>query len=375
MSGAPLRLLHVFSTFATGGPQVRFAALANRFAATHAHVIVAMDGAYDAGVLLRPDVAWRERRLLVDKRRTLHNRALFRRIVREERPDTLVTYNWGATEWGLANLPRLTRHVHVEDGFGPEEAGGQLLRRVWFRRLALAGAHAVIVPSRTLETIARDVWRLNRRRLVFVPNGIAADRFAATPDRALLVALGLKGAGPLVGTVTALRREKNLARLIRAFGLASAGTDARLVIVGDGVERPGLETIVRAERLAGRVVFTGHLAEPQRLLGALDVYALSSDTEQMPLSLLEAMAAGLPVAATDVGDVRAIVAPQNAPYIVPTDDAALAGALAALLKDAAARAAVGRANAARAREAFAEERMFAAWDAVLRGGRPTDQPA
>jgi len=375
MSGATLRLLHVFSTFATGGPQVRFAAIANRFAASHAHVIVAMDGIHDAEALLRPEVARRMRRLAIDKRRTLHNRALFRRILREERPDTLVTYNWGAVEWGLANLPRLVRHVHVEDGFGPEEAAGQLPRRVWFRRLALAGAHAVIVPSRTLERIARDVWRLGGRRVVLISNGIAAERFAAAPDRTLLATLGLEDAGPLVGTLAALRREKNLARLIRAFGLAAAGTEARLVVIGDGPERAALEAVARAEGLAARVVFTGHVTEPQRLLGALDVYALSSDTEQMPVSLLEAMAAGLPVAATAVGDVPAIVAPQNAPYIVPADDAALAGALGALLRDGNARAAVGAANAARAREAFGEERMFTAWDAVLRGGRPAGMPA
>jgi len=100
------------------------------------------------------------------------------------------------------------------------------------------------------------------------------------------------------------------------------------------------------------------------------VFALSSDTEQMPIAVIEAMAAGLPIAATDVGDVRAMLAEANGPCIVPRDDTALASSLAALLGDAALRTRIGAANRARALEAFDQERMFAAYAALLDGRPP-----
>ena len=91
--------------------------------------------------------------------------------------------------------------------------------------------------------------------------------------------------------------------------------------------------------------------------------------------LLEAMAAGLPVAATDVGDVRAMLAPENGPEVVARDHAALAGALAGLLADPARRALLGAANRCRAEAAFDQETMFAAWHALFSGAAPAQARA
>ena len=159
---------------------------------------------------------------------TFGNVRRFRRRLRAIAPDLLVTYNWGAIEWAMANIPRLVRHIHVEDGFWPEERARQLPRRVLTRRLVLARS-TVAVPSRTLWRIATEVWRLDPRRVRYVPNGIDLARFAGTREA---------GAEPVIGTVAALRPEKNLARLLRAFRLVADVMPARLVIVGDGSERP-----------------------------------------------------------------------------------------------------------------------------------------
>ena len=77
--------------------------------------------------------------------------------------------------------------------------------------------------------------------------------------------------------------------------------NARLVICGDGSERQALEAAARANNIVDQVVFTGYLDKPELALAGFDIFAMSSDTEQMPYGLLEAMSAGLPVAATDVG--------------------------------------------------------------------------
>ena len=108
--------------------------------------------------------------------------------------------------------------------------------------------------------------------------------------------------------------------------------------------------------------FAGNQPEPSILLGRADVYALTSDTEQMPAAVLEAMAMGLPVAATDVGDLRHMLPAANAPFLVPRDDeAALAAALGRLLEDETSRRRVGEANRARQAGCYDASTMIEAY--------------
>src|SRR5208282_2175481 len=124
----------------------------------------------------------------------------------------------------------------------------------------------------------------------------------------------------------------NFPRLLRAFRIATRHLPARLALIGDGPERPVLERLAGDLGIAERVHFAGHIIAPAPFYGAFDLFAVSSDTEQMPIAVIEAMAAGLAVASTDVGDVRTMLAPENASFIGPLDDAALAGSLLALLR-------------------------------------------
>ncbi|MEQ1872063.1 MAG: glycosyltransferase [Vicinamibacterales bacterium] len=117
-------------------------------------------------------------------------------------------------------------------------------------------------------------------------------------------------------------------------------------------ERGALERSVAAAGLAGDVTFTGYVEHPERILGAFDVFALSSDTEQMPLSILEAMAAGLAVATTDAGDIRHMLSAGNQAFVVPKSAPALAAALTKLLDAPDARATIGAANRAKAIKDF-----------------------
>ncbi|MGA9867102.1 MAG: glycosyltransferase [Acetobacteraceae bacterium] len=363
-------LLSVFATFATGGPQVRFAAVANHFGRRYRYLIVAMDGVTTARERLDPDLHLEFPAVEVRHGRTLGNLPPFRRMLRALRPDVLVTHNWGSIDWAIANLAAGVRHIQIEDGFGPEERDRQLPRRVLIRRLVLRRS-TVVFPSRRLEGIATEIWRLPRRRLRYIPNGIDLSRFAAAPDP--VIAARFPGEGPVIGTVAGLRPEKALDRLLRAFTFLAQ--PARLAIVGDGPERAGLERLAAELGVANRVSFTGHVARPATLYAGFDLFALSSDTEQMPLSVIEAMAAGLPVAATDVGDVRLMLAPENAAFVGPKDDRALARSLDVLLADPASRARIGAANRAKAAREYDETAMFAAYGALFDGpaGGPSRQ--
>lgn len=349
-----LRFLHVFSTFAVGGPQVRFAQIANRMARQGGgaieHLILAMDGRYDA--LAKLDSAVRHKKVEAAGGGSLIGRVLgYRRALRQHAPDLLLTYNWGAIEWSMANLLARLPEVHFEDGFGPDEAGGQLGRRVWTRRAVLPWRARTVLPSKVLLNHAENLWRLPKARLAYIPNGIDYRRFQGGGE-------AVERAQVVIGTVAALRPEKNLGRLLEAFALLPNRDAVRLVIVGDGPERPGLEARVFELGIADRVTFARHCDRPETALSGFDIFALSSDTEQMPISLVEAMAAGLPVAAVAVGDVAEMVAEANRPLVVETDAAALSKAMATLIDNLEMRDQLGQANRARAKTLFDERLMI-----------------
>jgi glycosyltransferase involved in cell wall biosynthesis len=212
----------------------------------------------------------------------------------------------------------------------------------------LPGAAAVVVPSERLKTIALDLWRLRPEKVRLIPNGIRLDRFAPIDPQGT-------GSGPLVvGTVGSLRPVKNHARLLEAVAKVS---DVHLLLVGDGEERPALERRAAEPDLAGRVRFAGYQESPAPFYQAMDVFALSSDSEQMPVALLEAMASALPVVSTDVGDVRTMLPPEQAPFLGPD----LASGIARLAGDPVLRRQLGDLNRKRAEERYSFEALCAAY--------------
>jgi glycosyltransferase involved in cell wall biosynthesis len=353
-------LLHVFPGFGVGGSQMRFVALADALGDSYVHTVLSLSGRFEAAEFLtrRAPVRLLDGTVVAG---SLPNRILeYRRLVRRLAPDLLVTYNWGAIEPALANLAGRTPHLHFEDGFGPEEAERQLPRRVWTRRLALARSD-VVVPSHTLRTLATKVWRLNGRRVRHIPNGVRPRRAFATTLAEL--GLALPSGRVRIAWVGALRPEKNPARLLRAFG--SVKDDAVLLLIGDGPEREALEAEVSRLGLAESVRFLGARDDARDIIMQCDVLALSSDTEQMPLVVLEAMDAGLPVVSTDVGDVRRMVAEPNRPYVTPCTDEGLAAALTALVRAPSARAEIGAANRRKAGAEYSFDTMAAAYAALF----------
>lgn len=361
----PLKLLHAFSTFKVGGPQVRFADLANGLGIDYEHHIVAMDNRFEAAELVKAPVTLHLHECEIKKTRliSLQNVKRFRALLAELNPDLLLTYNWGAMEWVLVNrFARAAPHLHFEDGFGPDEAAGaQRTRRVWTRRLVFMGGPKIIVPSQTLARIAREDWRVDSDRVLCVPNGVETARFAV--ERRMN---GAPRNAVAIGTMGALRPEKNFARAIRVFDALDA-SDARLLIYGGGEEKPALEKEIAARGLGDQIALAGYIDAPEKAYADFDIFLMTSDTEQMPISLLEAMASGLPVVATDVGDIKAILPESQARFVVRRENEAdLVSALKALMGDPALRDSLGAENRARVVAEYEKTKMIETYDRLFR---------
>ena len=367
-------LLHVFPSYGHGGVPIRIATVINHFGSRYRHTILALDGNTAAESRLDPALRIPVGDPGIDKGRPVASFFRIRRMLAACRPDLLLTYNWGAVEWALANrFLRIAPHMHLESGFGPEEADGQIPRRVRFRRFALANIDRLLVPSDTLVSIARDIWRIDPGKVIHVPNGVDCALYAHPGDTAAAPGFVRREREVVVGTLAPLRPEKNLHRLLRAFARIAPRHDARVLIAGDGSERPGLETAARHLGIAERVVFVGHVEEPHKVYPLMDVFAISSDTEQMPNTLIQAMAASRPVAGVDVGDVKVNLSPANRELIVArSDETGFAAALDRLIADARLRAALAEANRRHVVDTYSAERMFAeygkAFDSLIASG-------
>jgi glycosyltransferase involved in cell wall biosynthesis len=230
--------------------------------------------------------------------------------------------------------------------------------------------HVVAVSEALLEKVID--WGVPARRRSLVFNGINPEQFCRRRSvRQAREQLGWHPDRLVVGAVGRLTAVKGFDLLIQAADLLlRKGLDLELVIVGDGEERPRLQELIDRLGRADRLRLLGHQSEVQGILEALDVFALSSQSEGLPNALLEALALEVPAAATRVGAVpRVITHADNGLLLEPGSLAALAEGLARLLNDADLRRRLGRAGraAVEGRFSFAArmEKIRAIYDGIL----------
>jgi glycosyltransferase involved in cell wall biosynthesis len=366
----PLKILHAFSTLNPGGAEMRFVKLANWFGSEFEHLLVAMDGNIEASKLLDPKVCFEVLPLKVRKGKGLPNFRLFRQILSEKSPDLLITYNFGAFEWIFSGVGLGIKHFHVEDGFTSEEVDKRFFRRNSLRRLGFKISPSTLITiSRTLDDIASDEWGVSERKRLFIPNGIELSRFSSLDSGSHAIKANDSSGEFVIGTVARFSLEKRIDRLISAvkrLQLKYPNLPIRLILVGDGPSRQALEEQVSNLQMMGITEFTGRIAEPAALYKRFSVFALSSDTEQMPLSVLEAMASGLPIVSPDVGDVKHMLGHSNAMAISGKTESAIFSQLDLLCTNSLLRQQYGRDNAERANLKYGFESMADAWGRVFR---------
>jgi glycosyltransferase involved in cell wall biosynthesis len=227
-------------------------------------------------------------------------------------------------------------------------------------------------PSRVVHVSARALAQAapaSNGRLVLVPNGIDLDRGPAPGARARVRgALGVPAEACVVTSVARLAPQKGLDLLLEAWvqAVGKRGS-SRLWIAGDGPARAALEAAGSRLGLDGELALLGRRDDVKDVLAATDVFVLASRAETTPIALLEAMAAGLPCIATDVGDCRAMLGDGAAGRVVaPGDVAGLAAALREVVSDGALRQRLGGAARERAR-LFSDVSMAQGTAAVYEG--------
>jgi glycosyltransferase involved in cell wall biosynthesis len=363
------RILHIHSSFDPGGKELRCVRLINAFGGAAFNALVSGEpDQRGAAALIQPMVVWAKFPSLKGKPWPWRLKAMAAAMADY---DLVCTYNWGAMDAVLAHtlfadVFKLPPLVHHEDGFNEDEADKRKAGRNLYRRFALGRVSALVVPSHTLERIALEEWDQPRTRVRRIPNGIDTRRYAKKPKPDVLPGLVKRKGEFWAGTLAGLRKVKNLPELVRAT--AFLGDEWQLVIAGEGSERAAILAEAERQRIEDRVHLPGFVSDPASVVGLFDLFALSSASEQFPISVVEAMAAGLAVAAPAVGDIASMVAEENRPYIVaPGDWRGLRNALAALASDELLRRKIGQANRARARTEFDEKAMIDRYKALYWG--------
>jgi len=196
-------------------------------------------------------------------------------------------------------------------------------------------------------------------RAVTIHEGIDLGHVAAAPPADLHAELWLPHHAPIVGNVAALVPHKGQRHLIDAAAIVLRQVpDARFVIAGEGELRAQLERQIKEGHLEKHVFLAGFRPDILSVHKAFDVFVMSSVTEGLGTSLLDAMACGKPIVATTAGGMPEVVADgQTGILVPPRDDEALAAAIVTLLGDARLRASMGEAGERRVRERFSSERM------------------
>lgn len=270
-------------------------------------------------------------------------------------------YGWLAARWQRRLKIVYTEHGRLSD------APPSWKRRAVNPILSRFDGTAVAV-SHDLRDYMVDAW-FSRDRVGVIHNGIEPGVRPSPDDRVRARrALGVDDGRVVVATVARLDPVKDLLSLLDAFAIVRTHVpDALLVVVGDGPEREALERRAAQPDLAGAVRMTGFRSDVRALLPAADIYVSSSISEGVSITILEAMAAGVPVVATAVGGTPEVLALDTGGRLVPArSPQRLARAVIALAGNPAQRAAIGAEGRRRVETAFTLDRMVAEYARIYR---------
>ena len=362
MTGAPIRALFVVPLLKAGGAERHLTTLLPRMDATRfMPSVVCLGGEGELFADLRAAGITAE---ALNLRKSQAVRALreLLTIIRRQRPDVVVASGYNAETLGrvaarLAGVQHTVVWVHNASEITPR---GPVQRSVDRALIRWTSAYFGVANVQRDFLVHERGYPADRIRIIH--NGVDPQLFDTAGDRRVLHELGFDMDGPVVGILGSLRPEKDHATFLRAARIVTdAMPQARFLIIGDGVCRPELEKLCVTLGISRNVRFTGARHDVAQMLSTLDVFALTSTTECLPMALLEAMACARPAVCTAVGGVSEVVTDGVTGYLVPPKDPEqLAGRLLRLLGDPVAARVMGRAGRRRVETAFELDRSVEA---------------
>lgn len=278
---------------------------------------------------------------------------LARRLCQAE-PDVVHTHGWGTLVEGVlaAKLARVPIVVHGEHGTMETRS-----RNRWVQRCMWRFANQLLSVSHNHRQTLAQTFAVEPDRIEVIPNGVALDRFSMRAQKQAAAwrrQFDIPADHVVIGSVGRLVEVKQYHLLIKALaGLIRRGMPVSGVLIGDGPLRSALQAQVQRLGIADRLHFLGSRDDVPDVLPMLDIFTLCSRSEGMSNTILEAMAAGLPVVATAVGGTPEMVCDGETGCLVPPQDPQrLEAALLQLLGDAERRQRMGRRGRCRAETKF-----------------------
>ncbi len=241
-------------------------------------------------------------------------------LIRQEQPDIVHSQSWSGIDTAIARLmTERFRLVHSEHGRNFPRLDSEPIARRIARRALYHLADAVFAVSNEVRDHYCRETRFPPERMPVIPNGIDLSRIDETDASGAREEFCIADEDFVIGTVARLDETKDTITLVRAFARLSQfhqNPGLKLMIVGDGSERARLENFIAEQGLNSSVIFAGLRHDVPRLLKTMNVFALSSLSEGMPITVLEAMAAGSPVVATKVGALPELVEEGKTGFLV-----------------------------------------------------------
>jgi sugar transferase (PEP-CTERM/EpsH1 system associated) len=357
-----IKILHVIDSLDIGGMERVVIDLANGLdAAKFEQIVCCLSRRGEAANELRDDVRCID--LGKGERADRWMPWKLARIIRRERPDLVHSQSWSGVDTALAMaFAPGVRLVHSEHGRNFHDLHGQSLARRIARRWLYQRANAVFAISAEVREFYCRQTNFPLERMQVIPNGVDLRRIDAADGNGVREELGIKPEEFVIGTVARLDKNKDTMTLARAFAeltTINTGAALKLLIVGDGEQRAALEQFVSERGLNRNVIFAGMRRDVPRVLKAMNVFALSSLSEGMPMTVLEAMAARLPTVATAVGALPEMVEEGKTGFLLSVGDAAtMAERLHQLMLDRQLAKTFGEAARRKVERNFTLERML-----------------
>ncbi len=363
-----MKILHVIPSFGLGGMEKVICSIINHTFSKYQHIILSLDGNDRAFQWIKTNNI---EKIIFHKSKDFSQYLMkLYREIKKVSPGLLMTYNWGATDaiW-VGRLAGIKKIIHHEHGFSIEEARMTIWKRDVYRFIVYRMASALVTVSSNLKISVQKKYWLRDNHVLMIPNGIDSDYYS--PDnhirRCMRKELNFDEEDFVIIFSGRLDPVKNFALLLEVFEYCyKRDKKTKLLIIGDGPERRKIEQLSIQKDIHTGLVMVGQRVEVLPYLRAGDVFLLTSFTEQMPLTILEAMSVGLPVIASDVGEIRNIIDDGKDGFLRNTGDGGEGFASALLrLKDSSNLQTMSRAARSKIIMGFQETTMVRCYQTLI----------